>query len=97
MGQQPRSTITAPQNLWSALGALSHTLTLQVVMVSACARLGRGQGAMRCGSQCLWAQPFLSSHLAALGLWAYHSAKASAAFLGDEANHPSHTVMDMRE
>lgn len=52
---------------------------------------------MRCGSQCPWAQPSLSSSLAALGLWAYRAAKASAAFLGDEANHPSHTVMEMME
>lgn len=52
---------------------------------------------MRCGSQCPWAQLSLSSHLAALGLWAYCAAKASAALLGDEANHPSHTMMEMME
>ena len=52
---------------------------------------------MRCGTRCPWAWPSVFSHLAVLGLWTRCTAEASAAFLGDEANHPSHTVMGMME
>lgn len=53
---------------------------------------------MQCGTWCPWARPSVFSSLAVLGLRTRSTAKASAAFLGDKANHlPTHTVMGMME
>lgn len=80
------------QNLQSALGVVpgAPTLTLQVVMMSA---LGCGI----CWSYA-WYSPATSAALQPLGCSEAldtSQVEASAAFLGDEANHPSHTVMKM--